>query len=215
MEARASGWRTAVVALVLVGSLLAAQAAADGLDASRRASTGALLGRTGFAYLTGIRRYAAAVMWARLDPINDDYYNKLALGQKTFLLPSVRIITLLDPQLEEAYYVGPFVLYGAGKQADAIALAEEGVAKNPDSALLHASAAQLYLAEGRMADARREADLTLTKPWANESDEFQLLSALEVVFNRTGAPQKAALVSAERERLRKKFEATGAMPATK
>ena len=93
-----------------------------------------------------------------------------------------------------------------------MALADEGVRNNPDSALLHASFAQVLLAEGRLAEARREADLAIAAKWANDSDEYQLLSTLEVVFNRTGAPEKAAAMSAERERLRAKFEAQGAMP---
>jgi tetratricopeptide (TPR) repeat protein len=214
VTARAQAARLWAAAALLLALVLAGQAAADALDESARASTGALLGRTGFAYLAGVRRYAAAVLWARLDPINDDYYSHTPLGRKTFLLPSIRLVTLLDPQLEEPFYVGPFVLYGAGQREGAIELAQEGVRANPDSALVHASAAQLYLAEGRMTDARREADITMTKPWSNESDEFQLLSALEVIFNRTGAPEKAVIVAAERERLRKKFEASGAMPVS-
>ncbi|HEY3317249.1 MAG TPA: hypothetical protein VGK50_02330 [Coriobacteriia bacterium] len=196
------------VAVLLVATVLAGQAAADRLlPRTGRTDAGRLAGRTGFAYLTGIRTYVAAVLWARLDPVNDTYYNKVPLGQKKFLLPTISIVNWLDPDMQEPYYVGPFVLYEAGLKRNAILLAERGARNNPKSAFLHASFAQLLLAEGRMADARREADVALTSAWTDPSDEYQLLSALEVIFNKTGAPGKAALVVSERKRLEATFNA--------
>jgi hypothetical protein len=207
---RAAPW---LLAVVLLAALLAGQAASDALlTRSQHEGTGQLVGRTGFAYLTGIRTAAAAALWARLDPLNDDYYNDLPLGQKKFLLPSIRLATWLDPNLAEPFYVGPFVLYEAGLKRNALDLAAEGVAHNPDSALLHASYAQLLLVEGLLPQARREADIVLTRPWLNESDEYQLLPPLEIIFRKTGSPDLAKRMAAEHQRLKLKFEAAGAMP---
>lgn len=196
----------AAVAALLVTVLLAGQAAGDLiLPVATHAGAGRLMGRAGFAYLGGIRTFVAAALWARLEPLNDDYYGNVPLGQKKFLLPTVRIVTWLDPQLEEPYYVAPFVLYEGGLKKDARAIAAEGVAKNPDSAFLHASYAQLLLTEEDLPAARREADRALVTKWASEGDEYQLLAPLAVIYRQTGSPEKAALVEAERARLRAKF----------
>jgi hypothetical protein len=193
--------RRVAAAVLALAVLLGAQAAADALAPAGRSSAGGAIGRSGFAYLTGIRTFAAAVLWARLEPVNDTYYQTTTLGQKKFLLPSVRMVTLLDPQLQEAYYVGQFVLLEAGLKDGAEQLAAEGVAKNPDSAYLHASYAQLLIAEGRFHDAARQADLAAAGKWPTVADEWDALPALEIAFDKTGQKAKADAVRRERRRL--------------
>lgn len=196
---RVSPWAAGIL---LVAVLLAGQAAADRVVPSASgAATGGAIGRSGFAYLTGIRTFAAYVLWARLDPVNDAYYNSATLGQKKFLIPSIRIITILDPQFEQPYYVGPFILYDAGLKKGALDLAAEGVANNPASGLLHASYSQLLLTEGRLAEAHVQARLASAGRWYSATDEYNSLAPLEVVFDKTGDTAGQAFVRAERKRL--------------
>lgn len=194
------------VVVLLVAALLAGQAAADALAPTGRAATGRLVGRTSFAYLTGIRTYVAAVLWARLDPINDGYYQSLPLGQKRFLLPSIRMVTLLDPQFQEPYFVGPWILFEAGLKGQAYQLARDGIAANPGSGWMHGSLTQLLVAEGRYPEAAREADLALAGAWPNDQDRYELLGTLEVAYNKTGQRAKAVAVAAEKLRLEAKLK---------
>ncbi len=205
---KAGPWAAAILLLAV---LLASQAAADGLvPPSEHAATGVLVGRAGFAYLTGMREFAAAALWNRLDPINDGYYNGVPLGEKTFLVPSFRLITWLDPAFEEPYYVGPWLLYDAGEKSTALQMAQEGVRSNPESAYLRSSYAQLLLTEGRLADARKQADMVMTETWKDPAKEFEALATLEIIFNKTGRHDLAQAVVAERERLRATYGFGGA-----
>lgn len=205
------------LAAVLVAALLGGQALADRMTpVDARASTGELVGRTGFAYLTGVRTYVAAVLWARLDPINDTYYKGIGLGKKTFLLPSIRMVAALDPTFQEAYYDGPFILYDAGLKANARQLAADGVRLNPHSAWLRASYAQLLLAEGELAPAAIQADLAMAGngTWPSLRDEYTMLPPLEVIYNRTGQPAKARAVAALRWRIFAQLGSNGSAAAT-
>ncbi|HET6498719.1 MAG TPA: hypothetical protein VFH17_06695, partial [Coriobacteriia bacterium] len=66
--------RSRALALLLAGVFLAlalaGQAVAGTLvPASEKGGAGAAIERAGFSYLTGIRTYAAAVLWNRLDAL--------------------------------------------------------------------------------------------------------------------------------------------------
>lgn len=206
---------TLALAALLVAALLGGQALADRLALrDAHAATGQLIGRTSYAYLTGIRTYVAAVLWARLDPINDRYYQSVTLGRKKFLMPSILMVTVLDPDFEEPFYAGPFILFDAGLKANARELAAEGVRRNPDSGRLHASYAQLLLVEGDLTHAAPQADLALAGKWTDPSDEFNALPALEVVYNHAGQRAKARYVAALRARIGVRIGVTGSAPAT-
>ncbi len=75
MGSASTGSRVVVIAVVLVVVLLLSQGLAtatappDGL-----ASTGRVLGQTGFAFLGGLRTFAAAVLWNRIEPVFHEYY---------------------------------------------------------------------------------------------------------------------------------------------
>jgi hypothetical protein len=115
--------------------------------------------------------------------------------------PAGGLVTALDPTLEDPFYVGPFVLRDSGLTDAANDLAAEGVRKNPDSARLHASFAQLLLTEKRIAEAREQADAALEGRWSDPTSEFDSLATLEIVFDKTGAKDKADWVRKERARI--------------
>lgn len=189
--------RTLAAAVLLLAVLLAGQSAADRLaPPERKVATTAIVGRTGFAYLGGIRTYAAAVLWARLDPINDRYYNGLSLSRKKFLLPSIRLITWLDPTFEEAYYDGALIVYENGLKSQAVAMAAEGARNNPESAWLHANYAQILLFENDYAAAGREAVAAWRGKWPDISVEYDMLPTLEIAFNKSGRHDRAVAVHA-------------------
>jgi hypothetical protein len=193
--------RLAIAAVLLAALLLGGQAAGDVLLRASRGSATQSVGRAGFAYLTGIRTYAAAVLWARLEPINDKYYETTTLAEKKYLLPSIRMVTLLDPQMEEPYYIGPWLLWEAGLKDNGEKLAREGIERNPGSGWLHAGYAQLLVVEKRMPEAAREADLAMRGKWPSYADEYEALPALEIAFDRTGQRAKGDAIRAERARL--------------
>ena len=130
----AAGLCLVVVAQVLAGVVPAGVSGA---------ATGASLGQAGFVYLTGFRSTLAGILWKRIDEQGDTYYANIDLGKQDYLLPTVRIVTWLDPQYTEPYYVGQWVIAREGDLKDAVAMTEEGLANNPDSGLLRSSYAQL------------------------------------------------------------------------
>jgi hypothetical protein len=199
----ALGRRGAVgLAVVMLAVLLAGQAVGDRINPpAAKVSTGAVVGRSGFAYLTGVRQYAAAVMWARLDPLNDAYYGTLPLKDKKFLLPSIRFVTWLDPTFEEPYYDGVMIVYDNGLKSEALSMAIEGVRNNPDSGWMHANYAQLLMFENRLPAAAKQADLAMKGYWTDPGAEYNMLKTLEIIYNKTGQPQKTARVRAEHDRL--------------
>lgn len=198
---------------MLLAALLGGQALGDAqARGAGFADAGRVLGRTGFAYLTGIRTFAAAVLYARLDPINDGYYPGTSLAQKKFLIPSLYMITLLDPQFEQAYYVAPWILDDADRKGEALRLAREGVANNPGSGLLHASLAQLLVREGDVAGAVAEADKALAAVWPDEGQRYNNLASMEAIYQRAKLYAKADAVFRERLRLKPKYVPGTAQP---
>ena len=101
-----------LVAVVLLVAILGAQAlaafsappGADRLDGSARSA------RTGFEYLGGLRKFAAAALWNRLEPQFHEYGNGKSIDQRLEFLPTMRLVQMLDPQFEQAYYVSAFML---------------------------------------------------------------------------------------------------------
>jgi len=134
--------------LLLVASLVAitlvGQAATDALvPATQKAGTAEAIERAGFAYLTGVRTFAAAVLWNRLDGLLHDYYEGVPLDEQTYMMPSLNMAIALDPQLTGPYYVAAWVLARRGEVEEGLALAARGVENNPRSGLLRVNHAQL------------------------------------------------------------------------
>ena len=71
MGSASTGSRVVVIAVVLVVVLLLSQGLATvTAPPGGLASTGRVLGQTGFAFLGGLRTFAAAVLWNRIEPVS-------------------------------------------------------------------------------------------------------------------------------------------------
>jgi len=216
----AEGVRTriaiAVALAALVGTLLAGQAVADSLlPEDEVADTGRTLGRAGFAYLTGVRTYAAAVLWNRIDPLFHDYYEDVPLEEQTFMLPSIRAIVALDPQLEQTYFVAAWVLARRGAVEEGVELARLGVENNPASGMLRASYAQiLLLFTGETEEAVRQATRVLEDDiaWRTLIDKYEGYAVARSVYSAVGAEEAAALVSEEMRRIGDEIDELGLVP---
>lgn len=193
----------AIVAIVaLLVALLGGQAAADSLAPEGRAATGRLVGRAGFAYLSGIRTFVAAVLWNRLDPQFHGYYGAGSLADMEFMLPTIRLVLLLDPQFEQAYYVAPSVVVQNGHLETGLRLAEQGVEDNPDSGLLRASYAQmLAFHAGDVEEARRQADIAIDGDFSSTLDRHDAYALLVGVYFRAGDDERALGLKDELQRL--------------
>lgn len=142
--------RMTAIVMVLLCVLVSAQAVASVTASTEgRSATGQVLGKTGFAFIGGLRTFAAAVLWNRLDPIHDGYYQEKSVAEQTFMLPSLRLITILDPQFVHAYYYAAYAVASTGDQEGGIAVAREGVAQNPESGLMRANLVQMLMMEDK------------------------------------------------------------------
>jgi tetratricopeptide (TPR) repeat protein len=186
---------TTLAGLALVACLLAGQAVADARVPLRSgAQAGATMGRAGFAYLTGLRRFAALVLWNRLEPQYHGYYIGKPLKDQVFLLPNLRLVLMLDPQFIQAYYMAPWILRDNDRLDDAIAIARSAVRDNPDSGLLHTALAQiLYLEKRDTAESLRQADLAMAPDqlWADETEQWQALKIVADIYRSAGLTAKA------------------------
>jgi hypothetical protein len=136
---------TAVLLAVVVG----AQAVAFSGAPRGSTSPGELLGKTGFAYLGGLRTFAAAVIWNRIDPQGHTYFEGVGLTDQTFLVPKMRMVTLLDPTFTDAYYVTSWIVYNRMGPEDGVAVAREGLVANPDSGIIRANLVQLLFLQDK------------------------------------------------------------------
>jgi hypothetical protein len=204
----------AVLAIVLlVAVLLGAQAlAAASAPAGGVASTGRLLGQTSFAYLGGLRTFAAAVLWNRLEPLFDGYYGRFDKDFGVFL-PSMRLVQLLDPQFQQSYYVTSFWLERFGRFDEALALAEAGLRNNPKSGLMRANVVQLLFIHDptknmpRLLQLAREG-IGPNVTWANTDDQFEGYGIFAAVFHKAGDTATYAAI----RRTQKILQNNGAAP---
>jgi tetratricopeptide (TPR) repeat protein len=184
------------IILILVACILGGQALVDdGTTASGVTQVGSAAGRAGFAYLTGLRRFTALLLWNRIEPQFHEYYGGKPLNDQTFMLPNLRLVVALDPQFIQAYYVAPWVVRANGRAADAIAIAREGVENNPRSGLLHSALAQiLFLRAGELDAAVAQADLAMRpdQVWADATEQWQGIRMLRDIYAKAGLPAKVA-----------------------
>jgi hypothetical protein len=190
-----------VFALVLV---LGGQALADVAvpDVPNGALTGQAMGRAGFAYLTGLRQFAAALLWNRLEPQMHQYYGgDIGLGKMVFMLPSIKAIVTLDPQFVEAYYVAPEILIDSGLEpgvspAEAatrlqtgLALAREGAENNPKSGVALSSYAELLFTRGKDLQAALPYAVASLQPdviWRTDEERWDQYALLRDIFTVDG-----------------------------
>lgn len=202
-----AGWAVYVGALVAV--LLASQAMALSIaPASNRASTAKTIGQTGFAFLGGLRTFAAAVVLNRLDPIHDTYFGHAgSIKDETYLLPSLRLVTMLEPTFEAPYYNVAYILAARGNPTEGLRVAREGLRNNPRSGLMHANVVQVLLIEDkkknlpemvRIASAGLHEDVY----WATADDQFEGYAVFRAIFKLAGNQQMVDELTEAGERIR-------------
>ncbi len=203
------------IVVVLVAVLVGVQAVASATaPADSVASTGKLLGSTGFAYLGGLRVFVAAVMWNRLEPQFDRYYETKRLQDLTFLMPTFYLVQKLNPNFEQAYYNAAFILGMRKQWGEAFNVAKEGIANNPKSGLLRANYAQVLLLQDNRTNLSRaleqaKAGMAADTTFQNADDEFESLAIFRTVFTLAG---EKGLEAVARERL-DVLSAQGAQPS--
>lgn len=196
--------RSRPLALLLAGAFLAlalaGQAGADTLvPAAEKTGAGQAIERAGFSYLTGVRTYAAAVLWGRVDGLFHDYYEGVPLVDHTYLMPTVNMAVMLDPQLVQPYYVAAWILARRGDVAEGVALADLGIENNPRSGLLHVNRAQLlalFAQDERAAVAAANAALGEGIVWASVSEQHDGYAAVHAILKNAGEADRAAYVEA-------------------
>lgn len=209
-----SSVRMVVVASMLVVVMFAGQAlAAVSAPAGGVASTGRVIGQTGFAYLGGLRTFAAAALWARLEPLYDGYYANKSVDQLKEFLPTMRLVQTLDPQLEQVYYTAAFILARRGRMDEALAIARDGIANNPNSGLLRANYVQLLVMDDKMGnldEAYKQAVFGIGPKarWANTDDQFEGYGIFRTIFRLKGDTATVKKINAVQAQLR----AAGATP---
>jgi len=199
---------TILAAAVLVAILLAAQwVAAATAPPSDGAGTGRVLSRTGFAYLGGLRTFAAALLWNRLEPQYHEYYGDSKFVDLEFMVPSLRAVVALDPQFVQAYYVSSYLIFTNVGAEEGIDIGRKGVEDNPDSGILRANLAQLLIMGDKSAN-RAEAlenvrrGLRSETVWTGEDEEFEGLAVMKGVLSTLKVTENAAGIEARLDELR-------------
>jgi len=205
IQRRATAVIVVLALLVVLGGQTLADRAAP--EVPNGALTGQAMGRAGFAYLTGLRKFGAAFLWNRLEPQMHEYYGGVGLGKMTFMLPSVKAIVTLDPQFVEAYYVAPEILIDSGKLPGVSAteaaarlkagldLAREGATNNPKSGIALTSYAELLLTRAKETTAALPYALRAMASdivWRTDEEKWDAMATLRVVFTKNNLPDLAA-----------------------
>jgi hypothetical protein len=183
--------RWVLVAAALLLAVFAAQAlGAVSAPSGATVSTQSMLGQTGFEYLGGVRKFAAAVLWNRLEPQFHEY-GVGAVDHRLEFLPTMHLVQALDPQFQQAYYVSTFMLARNGRMPQALALAREGIANNPKAGLMRASYVQLLLMEDKvknLPEAIKQARVGIEPDttWASPDDRFEGYGIFRTVFTLAG-----------------------------
>jgi len=192
-----------VVALLLFGMAgqFAAFAAAPDVAPGGIASA---VGSAGSSYLHGLRTFAAATLWNRIDPLLHGYYEDVPLVEQRYMLSSLTLIMWLDPQFEQAYYIGAWILARNDRIAEGLEVAERGVEANPRSGLLlmnHAQVLMLYGDDLPRAATVAEQALDSETVWADASSQHNAYPILGAIFRAVGRDDLDAVVQAELVRL--------------
>jgi tetratricopeptide (TPR) repeat protein len=201
----------ALALVVLLGVGLVGQALADTSAPPRDAEeTAGLFGRAGFAYLSGLRTFGAAVLWNRLEPQFHEYYGGGAIGDQTWMLSTFRIVTWLDPGFVDAYYVASWMLAQNDDLEEGLLIAEEGAQANPDSILAQSGLAQMLYLNGDLEAAAERADATLAATEVRDAQEmWESYVALREIYERTGDEAKLEAVLETMERLDEEIHREG------
>jgi hypothetical protein len=201
----------ALALVVLLGLGLVGQALADTSAPPRDADeTAGLFGRAGFAYLSGLRTFGAAVLWNRLEPQFHEYYDGLAITEQTWMLSTFRLVTWLDPEFVDAYYVASWIIAEDGDLDEGLRIAEEGAETNPDSVLAQSGFAQMLYLNGDLEAAAVRADAALAATEARDATEmWEAYVPLREIYERSGDEAKLEAVLETMERLDEEIHREG------
>jgi len=190
--------------VMLVGSqaLATTFAPSDGT-----ASTGRSIGRAGFAYFGGLRTFAAAVLWNRLEPQFHEYYQGVALDKQSFAMPTLRLVTILDPQFQQAYYIAAWISFKRVGHAEGIAIARAGIESNPTAGLMHANLVQLLYLDDPIGHRREMIDhvnfiIAAKAQWKDANEYYEGLAVCVDPLKSVGETELAASVSDQLEQMR-------------
>ncbi|MDP2182425.1 MAG: hypothetical protein Q8K99_07635 [Actinomycetota bacterium] len=213
MSVLRSRWLIAGIAVALVAVLLGGQTATDRLTPTRTPA-GQELGRAGVAYLSGLRIFAAYVLWNRIEPIFHEYYEDVPLAEQTYTLPTVGLVLALDPQFEDGYYTVAWVLARRGDVAGGLDLAKKGIENNPESGFLRANYAQILWLYGKdVPEAVRQVDEAVrVGKWRNAIDQHDSYAVFGAIYRAAGLKDKDAFI--KREILRLDVEIGPALDST-
>jgi hypothetical protein len=177
----------AALMVLIAGQALATSAAPTG----GRSETGRVLSRTGFAFLGGMRTFAAAVLWNRLDPLLHGYYDGTTLAEQRWALPTYQLVTTLDPQFVQAYYEASYNVIAMGDFKEGLRIAREGINNNPQSGLMRANLAQLLIIQDKKRNLPEALELTEQglderMYWNSADDLFDGLVIFRTVYSVAG-----------------------------
>ena len=205
------GSRSAVNLVLIVALCVALVVGAQGLAAASapsnvQLSQSRVIGQAGFAYLGGLRMMLAGLLYERLDPQFHQYITDRRIQDRIDLLPSIRIIQMLNPQLEQPYYYVSYILYLRGRMNDALALAKQGIANNPQSGLLRANYVQLLMVQDRKANLpemlrQTRIGLSTGTTFSSIDDQYESYGIFRTVYTLAGDSRMVKTLDAEQKRL--------------
>lgn len=196
-----------LVAVVLVAAIFGAQTLATySAPPGATASTGALLGRTGFEYLGGLRKFAAATLWNRLEPQFHEYGEGEAIDKRLEFLPTMAMVQILDPQFEQSYYISAFMLARIGRTPQAFEVALRGIQNNPKSGLMRANYVQILIVadpKKNLQEAYKQAKAGIEPgiTWATDDDKFEGYGTFRTAFRLAGDTANADKMTVEQKKL--------------
>ncbi|GAV31523.1 MAG: hypothetical protein QMD76_08425 [Anaerosomatales bacterium] len=177
---------------------------------AERTTTTRVVARAGWSYLGGLRTFAAAVMWNRIEPIFHSYYRDVPLDEQRYMLPWIALVTSLDPSLLDPWYVGSWIVARNGKVEEGVALARKGMEANPRSGLLAASYAQmLYLFHHDAKGALSYAEMALgpEMSWRSLEEQFEAYAFVRDILRANGLEAEARDVEARMREIGARIEA--------
>jgi hypothetical protein len=194
------------LALAVIG-----QAAGEAVfPQTERTTTTRIVARAGWSYLGGLRTFAAAVMWNRIEPIFHAYYRDVPLDEQRYMLPWVALVTTLDPTLLDPWYVGSWIVARNGKVEEGIALARKGMEANPQSGLLTASYAQmlhLFRRDPKAALPYARAVLRPGMTFRSLEEQFECYAFVRDILRANGLAGEADAVEAKMRKIGARIDA--------
>ena len=177
---RAYRWPLAAWAvLVLFGALLGSQSPGNRPAVSRdRADV--LLDVFG-EFRTVLARY----LWFKMDLFHEVLEDEgIENSRQVEVLPLLRMISLLDPRMVDAYDNIAWDLYHGHRQTEqALAILAEGLAKNKNNYQLNFRYALILFKEKRMEEAMTSSEVAV----ALAQDEFEQINANRLLYNSSHA----------------------------